>query len=175
MNIPHVHLALNHIPVIGIIFVGILLAVSMVLKNTQFQRVALVFLFFVALSAIPVFLTGEGAEEIVEDIPEVSEEYIEEHEEAALISLIFMEILGGLSLLSILLFRKLPGYQRFMTSGMLILTLIVMALFIWTAYLGGHIRHSEIRPDFQMPSPADSGEGGLQGEIRISRCYIALQ
>lgn len=162
MNIPHIHLALNHIPVIGVIFSGILLAISMGLKNTQFQRVAVVFIFFVALSTIPVFLTGEGAEEIVEDIPGVSEEYIEAHEEAALVSFIFMEILGGLSLLSILLFRKLPGYQRFMTSGMFVLTVIVMALFTWTAYLGGHIRHSEIRPDFQMTSPADSGEERLQ-------------
>lgn len=166
MNIPHVHLALNHIPVIGVIFCGILLAVSMAVRNTQFQRVALVFLFFVALSAIPVFLTGEGAEEVIEDIPGVSEEYIEEHEEAALLSFISIEILGGLSLLSIILFRKLPGYQRFMTSGMLILTLIAMALFTWTAYLGGHIRHSEIRPGFQMPGRADGGKKGPQGGDR---------
>lgn len=163
MNIPHIHLMLNHLPVIGVIFCGALLAVAIILKNVQFQRVAFLFLFIVALSAIPVYLTGEPAEEIIEDIPGVSETFIEEHEQVALIALVAMEIVGGLSLLGLILYRKTSGPPGHLTSGILVLTIVVMALMAWTAYLGGHIRHSEIRPDFKITTPADSGKETSQG------------
>ncbi len=149
MTIPHIHIMLNHIPVIGVIFSGVLLTIAIILKNVQFQRVALSFIVFMSLSAIPVFLTGEPTEEVIEDLPGVSKDFIEEHEEAALAAFIGMEIAGGLALLGLIFFRKTPKLPGYVPTGILVLTIICMALFTWTAYLGGHIRHSEIRADFQ--------------------------
>ncbi|MBI5193427.1 MAG: hypothetical protein HZA08_08315 [Nitrospirae bacterium] len=157
MSIPHVHIMLNHIPVIGVLFCSLFFIISVILKNMQFQRVTSVLLILAALSAIPVFITGEPTEHVIEDIPTVSKHYIEEHEESAIASLIVMEILGGLSLLGLILSRKqdrIPGYVK---NGIIIFSIISSVLIAYTAYLGGHIRHTEIRPDFQAPVHVDGG------------------
>lgn len=155
MSIPHVHIMLNHIPVIGVLFCSLLFIISVILKNLQFQRISMVLLLLVALSAIPVFLTGEPTEHVIEDIPTVSEQYVEEHEESALVSLIVMEILGGLSLLGLILSRRRNSLNGFVKNGVIIVSLAASLLFAYTSYLGGHIRHTEIRPDFQAPVHVD--------------------
>ena len=76
MNWAHVHLMLNHIPVVGIGFAILLLAVAVVRRSHELTNVALVFVILVSLWAIPAYLTGEPAEEVVEDLPGVSEELI---------------------------------------------------------------------------------------------------
>lgn len=163
MSIPHVHIMLNHIPVIGIVFCSLFFIISVILKNLQFQRISMVLLMLVALSAIPVFITGEPTEHVIEDIPTVSEHYIEEHEDAATASLIVMEILGGLSLLGLILSRRRNSLNGFVKNGVIIVSLAASLLFAYTAYLGGHIRHTEIRPDFQAPAHVDH-ENNLQGK-----------
>jgi len=90
MNAPHIHVALTHIPVIGIIFSGILLLIAFLTMDKKWQRVSYWFIFFVAISTIPVYLSGEPTEEIIEKLAGVSESYIEEHETIALISFITM-------------------------------------------------------------------------------------
>lgn len=149
MTIPHIHIMLNHIPVIGVLFSGILLMTAILLKNVQFQRVALLFIVFMALSVVPVFLTGEPTEEIIEDLPGVSKDFIEEHEDAAEAAFIGMEITGLLALTGLVYFRKAPNLPRYVPTGIVVLMISCMVLFTRTAYLGGHIRHSEIRADFQ--------------------------
>lgn len=163
MNVPHIHIMLNHIPVIGVLFCTLLFIISLVLKNTQFQRVTLVLLFLIAISTIPVFLTGEPSEEFIEDIPTVSKSFIEDHEKSAIASLILMEILGGFSLLGLIFSRRsviLPGYIK---NVILLICIVTSSLFAYTAYLGGHIRHSEIRSDFKATAPAGN-ENRLTGE-----------
>ena len=156
MSIPHVHIMLNHIPVIGVLFCSLLFIISVILKNIQFQRISMVLLLLVALSAIPVFITGEPTEHVIENIPTVAEQYIEELEESALVSLIVMEILGGLALLGLIFSRKQNSLNGFVKNGVIIVSLAASLLFAYTAYLGGHIRHTEIRPDFQAPAKADN-------------------
>ena len=97
MNLAHVHLLLNHIPVIAVPIGLIFLVHSLWKSNVQQMRFAYLFLFLTSLSVIAVFLTGEPAEEIIEHLPGVTEALIEVHEEAGLFSLI-------LTLRTILLF-----------------------------------------------------------------------
>ena len=158
MNAPHIHIALTHIPVIGIMFSGILLLIAFLTMDKKWQRVSYWFIFFIAISTIPVFLSGEPTEEIIEKLAGVSESVIEEHETIALISFIAMEALGLLSIIGLIIYRNSPMFPGSFQAGILIFTFIVMILFTYTAYLGGHIRHSEIRPDFQINGPGQSGD-----------------
>ena len=158
MNAPHIHIALTHIPVIGIIFSGILLLIAFLTMDKKWQRVSYWFIFFVAISTIPVYLSGEPTEEIIEKLAGVSESFIEEHETIALISFIAMEALGLLSIIGLIIYRNRPMFPGSFQAGMLLSTFIIMVLFTYTAYLGGHIRHSEIRPDFQINGPGQSGD-----------------
>src|SRR3972149_3625455 len=145
MNWAHVHLIINHIPVIGIGLLILLFIVAMVRKNKGLITVALAFIILISLATIPVYLTGEPAEEIVEDLPGVSEELIEEHEEQAEIAFILVEVAGGLALITLIARR----YSDKLGQKLIILTLLVLivsgGLVAWTANLGGKIHHEEIR------------------------------
>ncbi|MFC7671286.1 hypothetical protein ACFQT0_30695 [Hymenobacter humi] len=84
MNQAHWHLLLNHAPILGSLFGLVLLLLAVALRlQPVLLRTGLVTLIVAALLTIPTQLTGDGAEEVVEDQPGVSEPLIHEHEEAA--------------------------------------------------------------------------------------------
>lgn len=145
MNAAQVHLALNHLP-IGLVVVGVPLLLAAILrKSKELKGVASIVLILSALTAIPVFLSGEPAEEIVEDRAGVSERVIHEHEEAAELSLVFIEVLGAVVLAVWLFERFKTAAPAAVWFGVLALGIVNFGLFARTAHLGGLIRHDELR------------------------------
>ena len=142
MNWAHVHLILNHIPVVGVGFGLVLLLWSMWRRDVALQRAALTSFFIVAVVAIPVYLTGEPAEEIVEHLPGTTESAIESHETAALAALLAVSLLGAVALLGLLLPLR---WSRVTARAALLVALAGAGLMAWTANLGGRIRHAELR------------------------------
>ncbi|HET7289084.1 MAG TPA: hypothetical protein VFJ67_01500, partial [Thermodesulfobacteriota bacterium] len=103
------------------------------------------------------YLTGEPAEEVVENTPGISENLIEEHEEAAEKAFILVEAVGGLALIGLIARR----FSRNLGNTLAVATLAGLiaggGLVAYTANLGGKIHHQEIRGDAQAPtSPAGS-------------------
>jgi hypothetical protein len=115
--------------------------------------VALIFTVIVALWAIPSYLTGEPAEEIVEDMPGISEDLIHEHEEFAEKAFIFIEVVGGIALIALIGGR----FNKKLGNTLAVFTLIGLiaggGLIAWTANLGGKIHHQEIRGEKTALSP----------------------
>ena len=145
MDTVHLHLLLNHIPVIGTIFSVPLFAYAVLRKSNELKELALMILVFAALVAIPVYLTGEPAEEAVEKLAGVSTAALELHEDGAKVSMILMAITGVISLLGLVLVKTkktLAGWFVFLALVSSTMTAVSMAR---TANLGGQIRHSEIR------------------------------
>jgi uncharacterized membrane protein len=140
MTWAHLHLALNHVPVIGILLVIVLLAAAVLRGSRDLLRASYGLIILVAVIGLAVYLTGEPAEKLVEHLPGYPEGIVERHEEAALLATIGMSILGVLAALG-LAPRARPWYPK----AMLLLGLLVAALMGWTANLGGQIRHPEIR------------------------------
>ena len=65
MNDAHLHMVVNHFPIIGIILGFIVLVGGIVLKNKTIQNTAY-FLFIIgAIATLASMATGEGAEEMV--------------------------------------------------------------------------------------------------------------
>jgi uncharacterized membrane protein len=91
MNLAHAHLYLNHFPIIGSIILLILLAYAIYKKKDNLIRISLWFFVCAAIIILPVYFTGDPAEESIINSPGMSEELIEPHESAALVSLIIME------------------------------------------------------------------------------------
>ncbi len=144
MNWAHIHLILNHIPLIGVGFTILLFILALIRKSKELINVSLIFTIIVALWAIPAYLTGEPAEEIVEDLPGISENLIEQHEEFAEKAFVILEIVGALALMTLIVKRysqKLGGW---------LMSITVIGLFVgggmiaWTSNLGGRINHPEI-------------------------------
>ena len=146
MNWAHVHLMINHIPVLGLPFGILLLIFGMWRNSEEIKRVSLGIFAIVAVATLPVFLTGEPAEEIVEHLPGVEHAIVEEHEETALIAFIAVAILGICALGALWRYRRAEAIPTRLIVAGLIISMFVCGLMVWTADLGGKIRHSEIRP-----------------------------
>lgn len=69
MNLTHLHLLLNHLPVVGTICGAGLLAFTLSRRSNDLKRAALGLLVISALVAIPAYLTGEPAEDGVKGLP----------------------------------------------------------------------------------------------------------
>ena len=97
-----------------------------------------------ALFTIPVYLTGEGTEELVEKMPGVSENMIEEHEEMAKIGLIII-ILTGIAALGALIVKRKVSLLKPAFVLCALLTFASFGVMAQTAHLGGQIRHTELK------------------------------
>jgi uncharacterized membrane protein len=151
INWAHVHLMINHFPVIGVLGGILLLAYALRRKSQEVKMVSLGVFVLVALTTIPVFLTGEGAEDVVKHIPDVTETYIGRHEKFAEVTLVLMEILGILSLIGLVLLRRRGAIPPSIVILVLVMSLITAILVGITANLGGQIRHTEVR-DTAVPA-----------------------
>ena len=156
MNFAHLHLLLNHAPIIGIPLCLLFLSYGLWSKNKSLQTFSLILLVGFAALALPVFLTGEPAEDIIESIPGVTESVIEPHEEVGQLAMLLSLATGAAALLA-LWFRKNDKLKTIFISGVLALGILATGLLLRTGFLGGQIRHTEIRPDFQTP-PSHSRE-----------------
>lgn len=159
MNAAQIHLALNHAPLFLSLIGGILLIVGMIKKNETVKIISLYMLVAAAVFTAPVYLTGEGTEELVENMAGVNEAAIEEHEEMAKLSLIIIIVLGVVALLG-LLTRKKESLSKIILGGAVLLSLASFGTMAQTAHLGGLIRHSEI----QTGAVSTQGEKGEDEE-----------
>ncbi len=147
MNGAHWHLVVNHLPII-IPMIGLLVMIGALLFKSEILKRASYSIFILgALTAIAAFSSGEGAEEVVEEIQGVDEKFIKIHEEAGEIFAILMYLLGGVSILGLWLNWKGKSFSN--PVVLLTLALALAALFYAqkTGTTGGEIRHIEIRND----------------------------
>ena len=147
MDFPHLHLLLNHIPIIGTIVGFGLFMVSLVGKNEDLRRACLIIFSAMALLAIPTFFSGTGAAGAIKTLPGVSEALIERHQGAAMLALLFMEITGALSLIGLWKSQgpAYPARWNWNTSAVLLFSIVTVGLMARVGNTGGEIRHPEIR------------------------------
>ena len=147
MNWAHVHLMINHVPVIGIPGAILLLLYSLVRKSEEVKLVSFGLFVLIALMTLAVYFTGEAAQKTVKTLPGVTENLIGQHEELADLALVLMEALGVLALAGLIFRRRFGSIPKLVVLLTFILSLIVAAVAGLTANLGGQIRHTEIRDD----------------------------
>lgn len=158
MDQTHIHLFLNHAPVAGVAFGLFFLAIGLI-KKSQGMRLSAITLFTISsLLVLPVFFTGESAEETAEGLPGVSESIIETHEDAAKTALAGMIVLGVASIVTLSIFAKKHLIPKSMLSAVGVLAVLAMVLIGRTAYLGGQIRHSEVRSGAVPAAQEATGE-----------------
>lgn len=144
MNLTHLHLFITHLPIFGSILGAFVLMLAIYQRNNQ-TKIAAYFLFMISSAGAGIaYLTGESAEETIEDIPGVLKAAIEAHEEFALYALVSLIILGLTSVLALLITMRNFNFTRFTAFVMLLISLLSFALVARTGYLGGQIRHTEL-------------------------------
>ncbi|WP_317897622.1 hypothetical protein [Aurantibacillus circumpalustris] len=162
MNGAHWHLAVNHLPIIFPIVGVIVMTTGLISKSEVVKRTAFMIFVFGALAAIAAMNTGEGAEEVVEKINGVTENFIESHEETAETFAILSYIIGGISLLGLWASFKQKTFSSLISISTLIFAFVVLFFANQTGTTGGEIRHTEIRSGNSIPATdnnnAEKGE-----------------
>src|SRR5688572_30919616 len=106
MNVPHLHLLLNHIPTIGGVAALTLLVVGFARKSDDLKRIALEAMYVVALFTFPAYLSGVGAQQALRDTPDISKVFVDAHWTAALWTFVIMQLAGALSWLALWKYRR---------------------------------------------------------------------
>jgi uncharacterized membrane protein len=151
MNATHIHLLLNHLPIIGTLIASAIMVWAIIKNNPKFKDFAAGLIVVLALSAIVVNTTGESAEETVENIPGVTETALETHEDAAKPALI-LTLAAGLLCAVYLFFsiRKLP-VRKSLFVACTVVTVLAFGAMARAGYYGGQIRHTEITSEQAIP------------------------
>ena len=144
IDVAHVHLMMNHLPVIGAPLLLLLLTIGLLRGSRELITISLVLVVGLAVATGLVYLTGEPAEELVEHASWFKESLAESHEEHATVSLVAVLVTGALAGVALALRRRAAGgvWWPRVTWGALALSTILLG---WTAWSGGQIRHEEVR------------------------------
>ena len=150
MNQAHIHLLITHLPIFGSILGVLVLSHGIWTKSNQTMVAAYNLFILSAIGAGIAYLTGEGAEEAVENIQGIAEATIEKHEDFALFALISIIILGVASLIGLLATLSKSTWIRTLAFVVLFIALFSFTIAARTGYLGGQIRHTEINTNNQL-------------------------
>lgn len=158
MNQAHYHLILNHLPIISPIIGFLVLIGGHVFRADLIKRVAYAIFILGALCTIPAFATGEGAEEVIENLSGVSEQIIKTHEESADTFASLSYVLGLLSLIGLWAYWKQKSLANHLSIAILLFCVIVLLSAKKTGTTGGEIRHTEIRVGSDLNATENKNE-----------------
>ena len=163
MNDAHLHLVVNHFPIIGTILgLGILVS-GIFIKNNATKNTAYVVFIVVAIFAFLSMATGEGAEEIVEDMPSIGKQIIHEHEEMAEKLAVVLYVLGIVSLIGLYSNLKNNSKATIISYIAVVIASLSALLAQQTGTTGGEIRHTEIRVN-ALPTSVEKQNADTENE-----------
>lgn len=151
MNQAHLHLLVNHVPIVGSLFAAALLGAGLVQKNAVLTRAGLVAVLAAGLLCLPAQLTGAGAAQIAQELPRVSRALIQAHAAAAELGFWVLESAAALALFGLLLMKNASPRARLLAWVALAAGALSFALLARAGSLGGLIRHTEIREGYGTP------------------------
>ena len=151
MNQAHLHLIVNHLPIMGSLFALVLLGVGLLRRNTILTQAGLVAVLAAGLLCLLPQLTGEGAAKIIQDQPRVSRALIQNHAAAAEQGFWALEGAAALGLFGLLLLKNNSPKGRLLAWLTLATVALSFGLLARAGNLGGQIRHTEIREGFGTP------------------------
>jgi uncharacterized membrane protein len=149
MTDAHLHLVVNHFPIIGTILgLGVLLA-GILFKSNTIKNVSYVLFIVAAIFAYLSTASGGGAAHAVKNMPNITKEIIHEHAEMAETFALVLYVLGTVSLLG--LFANIKKHSK--ANLVCFLAVVIAAIAAYVAQQvgtsGGEIRHTEIRKDYK--------------------------
>jgi uncharacterized membrane protein len=163
MNGHYLHLVSNHLPLGALLFGFAIFLLGLIRRSDTYERIGLGLLVAAALLAIPVLLSGEGAEEVVEELAgftRADHRLIHEHEEAAEFAFWWTQIVGVVALLGLYTkgpFQKVYRIQRYV---LVVVGLFALTSTAVTARHGGQIRRPELREGYVAPAETEGQRGG---------------
>ena len=144
MALSHLHLVLNHAPVIGSAIAFGLLLLAMVRRSADLRRAGLEVFVIVGLLTLPAYLSGIGGQKEITERPEVAVAMVRAHHDAALLGSIGMLFTVMVAWVGLWQTRRLTRPARGVFGAVVLLAIVTLALMGRAANLGGQIRHPEV-------------------------------
>jgi hypothetical protein len=150
MNLVHVHLWLNHLPILGTLIALALFGIALIFDRDDLKQAGLALFVMIALFSIPAYMSGNAAQNEIKDDPGYSMELIQAHQGSALMAFLFIELTGAVSLVGLWRFsrsEKNPWMERpakWNLIAVLALAIATSGVMAVAGNTGGEIRHSEI-------------------------------
>jgi len=139
------HLALNHVPLVGMAF-GLVFFLSGLMKGSGAALLAGLRVFVaMGITAFPVAGSGLLSASALANAPWLDANAVTHHQLAGIATLAVLVTLGGLSAAMLSSSRNASTLPRWGTTTVLVLALVGFGACVWTAYVGGRLRHSELR------------------------------
>ncbi len=162
MSFAHLHLLINHLPIIGAFLALPLLALALATRQRGALAAAALTLALAGVGALGAQWTGEPAEAVVEDLPGFSKAAIHEHEERAEIAtvLALLAALAGAGAVALERSRGLPAPAA---AGLVGLSLLSAGAMAYTGAAGGAIRHTELSAGESSTVLTGAGPGEEEG------------
>lgn len=156
MTWTELHLAVNHIPVIGAPFLLCLLGWGWWRRSAEILRLAQGWLVLLSILSIALKFTGDFAAEEAAGRLAPAKAYVQSHEEAADQAATGLFLLGVVSAVGLLAGRRRTHPPAWAILLILAVGLLTCALLVRAAHLGGRIGHPELRA---APAGVDSPWG----------------
>lgn len=157
-----IHLALNHIPIIGGIFSVPLLFLGLISKNEGIKQLSLFFSFMCAAAAVPAYYSGEWSEALAGAISAIEDNNLVSHHESAKTSTLFALFLALGSGLSFMLYSRFKKHSNIILIANILLASIVATHMAYTGHLGGLLRHPELK---NPPTPLPEDQHRHQHDV----------
>ncbi len=148
----HLHLALNHIPIIGLMVATFPIVIGIVAQCRTTIATGLIATLLCAAAMPAVMKTGGGAAHAFDDgtakppLDAAGQSALDIHATRAETTTPVIYASALLALLALLTLIKLPKVATWLAFAVLLGNTVSILLAIWTADAGGHIRHLELRP-----------------------------
>ena len=163
----HLHLALNHIPIIGLTVATLPLLIGILFKSRGALASGLLAVVLCVGTLPAIMETGEAAQESFVDgsiepgMDAAGKAAFREHSGRAKFTAPVVYAAGLLAIIALAALIKFPRESAIISWAVLIGVALSISLSVWTAEAGGRIRHSEFRvtppqslPEVVPPLPA---------------------
>ena len=151
-NLAHLHIAINHTPVILVPAAFVIIAVGVWRRSETVLRTGVVVAWVAAASAVATYLTGDPAVDLVMAAEKAQQKtlvpIVSEHDDSARWALRGSLLVAGAGVWA---WRR-KGLGREVTLPLLVFSALATASLGRTALLGGRIRHPEARASFVTPA-----------------------
>ena len=164
MSPEHLHVVLNHLPIVGVAAAILPLVVGVVGKRRHESLFVGLLLALVFAGTIPVVMwSGEEAEDrwlhseagaaVVDD---EGMRWAQEHEERAHLGSKAIYATAGAAGLALIGFKFLPRWRRVAGAVVLVGCILSVTAGVWIAASGGRISHPELRGDAPLVMPHEN-------------------
>ncbi len=142
----YVHVLLNPLPVYGLAAALLALVFALVSRSRPARTGSLILIFICAISAWPVFETGQAAyDPVLSMSDDAGQAWLQAHKARAEKLIYFFYALALLSLIAAFAFSRSPRLSFLSALVVLLIGLSTLGAGGYIAYAGGRIRHREFR------------------------------